>query len=185
MLKKVSILLLSSMSLFAIENKNCTCSTQDVSMQTKIIIGACGVGAVVAAPYIVPGSVVTVVGPALAVAKTAVMAATAKIGAVVIPPTLAGQVGLGITAAQLARPFLVQTTQEKLDALLKEEAASPARAKKEFISCLKAHKNSQQRNKSGRPDVCEDAALFYAFNSSMSELQRRTAAFNDGTCFCG
>lgn len=174
---KKAILLMFTVNLFAAENKNCTCKTQELSTKEKVVVvGAVGTGAIIAAPYVLPASVLTAIGTAVTVIATKAAAVFASI-------TVVGKVGLGLTGAKMARPLVLQTQEEKLNDLLKENASRPDKAKKEFISCLKSNK-SNPRNASGRPDACEDAALFYAFNSSVSELNKRTQAFSGGKCFC-
>lgn len=183
MIKKI-LLLLFSVSLFAAENKNCTCNTIELSTTEKVVVaGVLGTGVIIAAPYVLPASVLAAIAATSTVAKAAAVAASVKVGAALASTTVVGKVGLGLAAVQLARPLVLQTTEEKLNALLKEKTSRPAKAKTEFISCLKANKDSQI-NSSGRPIACEDAALFYAFTVGVPELNRRTKAFNNGKCFC-
>ena len=179
-------------SLIAAENKKCTCNTYELSTTEKVVFyGAIGTGVVagtvIAAPYVLPAATIAAIkASAAAAATSAASAATSAASAAatqIVPTTVVGKVGLGLTAAQLARPYVLKTTEEKLEALLKEKALKPTTAKTEFVNCLKANKNSQ-RNALGRPVVCEEAALFYAFNSSVSELNKRTQAFKNGKCFC-
>lgn len=170
MIKKIFILLLS-LNLFAVEkNKNCTCSTRDFSTTEKgIMVSA----AILTTPYIFPAG--TIGGLAAAVTTAAHY---------LIPTTIVGKISLGLTAVNIARPMVVQTTEEKLDALIKERASNQEKARIEFIECLKSNKKNSQRNESGRPIECEDLAFFYALNSSATELNKRTEAFNKNKCFC-
>jgi len=160
--------------LIANDTSNCTCNVPELTTADKVII-VCFVGGVivVATPYVVgAGTVAKIVVAAKATASY------------VIPKTVVGQVGLGLTAAQMARPLVLQTTEEKLGKLLEEGALKPAKSKAEFISCLKLNKVNSPRNASGRPVACEDAAFLYALNSSFPELNKKTEAFKNGRCFC-
>ena len=122
MLKKV-LLLLFTTSLFAAENKDCTCNTVELStVEIIVFYSVISVGAIAIAPYVLPaGTIAAISAGVTSVAGTAVT--------YVVPTTVVGKVGLGITAVQLARPLVLQTTEEKLNKLLEEKASRPTRAK--------------------------------------------------------
>ncbi len=179
MFKKALFLIFITSLSTANENKKCTCNTYELTTTEKVVIGGVvGAGAVIAAPYVLPASTIAAI-------SAAITAASAKTAAYFASMTAVGKISLGLSAAQLARPYVLQTTEEKLKALLEEKAAKPAKAKAEFISCLKTNKSSTQRNSSGRPEACEEAALLYAFSAGVAELNKKTKQFKDGQCFCG
>lgn len=160
--------------LLAYDTPSCMCKSHDLTITGKIILGGL---ILIAAPHILGPITVAKIGVAV---KSAIVLGSNC----VIPTSTVGKIGLGLTAAQMARPYILQTTEEKLNELLKEKASRSARTKDEFISCLKANKTDSPRNVFGRPCACEDAALIYAFNSSVAELNKRTEAFKKGECFC-
>jgi len=178
MLKKYLLIFLSANLLATEGNKDCFCKERELSITEMVILASIGgtVSVIAAAPL--------TAAVAIAGAGTAIASAASVVAPYVIPTTVIGKVGLGLTAAQLARPLILQTTEEKLSVLLREKAERPTKANTEFVSCLKANKNNP-RNASGLPEACEDAALFYAFNASVSKLNKKTEAFNSGECFCG
>jgi hypothetical protein len=160
------------------ETKHCTCNVYEFTTKEKIIIGGLvGGSVIIAAPYVLGAATIAKIAVAIKAAVTAVTP-------YVVPTTTVGKVGLGLTAAQSARPCIVQTTEEKLNRLLEEKASKHIQAKAEFISCLKANKANSLRSASGRPMACEDAALLYALNSSIPELNKKTEAFKNGKCLC-
>ncbi len=172
------ILVLTNDSLYANEPQYCTCNTTDLSITEKIIIGGLlGGTIIVAAPYILSaGSIIKI-----AVATKSLIAA----GITYSSTSTIGKFGLCFMVIETARPHILQTAEEKLSQLLKEKDSMPEKSKADFINCLKTNKYNPSKNIFGRPVACEDAALFYALNSSISELHKRTEAFNNGTCFCG
>ncbi len=178
-MRKLFFLLILSVSLLAAtEAEQCTCREPESSaFETTMFYVTVGAGAIIVAPVVMPMSTIIVV-------CTTVAAVTAKTATAIASTTIATKVGLGLMAVKVARPYVLQTTEEKLRALLKEKASRPAAAKDEFIKCLKAHKKDLERNSLGRPEACEEAALLFAFSAGMVELDRRTKALNDGECFC-
>jgi|GEM_PF-3033116 hypothetical protein len=195
MLKRTFLLLLFSASLYAGgEAKDCDCNSpyNELSTTNKILVySAIGAGAVAAtavavaaAPLVLPASVVTAVTAALASAKVAIIAGSAKVAAVVIPTTKVGYVSCALKAGQLARPYVFETIKEKVNNLEKENTEKAYKAESQFISCLKQNKIGSVKNAAGRPNVCEDAALFYALVVGCDKLDRRTQAFNTKQCFC-
>jgi len=129
----------------------CTCNVPDFTTGDKVIIGGLLGGAIIiAAPYVLAaGSTIKI--------AVAIKLAVAAGSTYLIPTTTVGQVGLGLMTAQIVRPFILQTTEERLDRLLGEKASMPARAKAEFISCLKENGTNCPRNAFGRPTACEAA----------------------------
>ncbi len=169
MLRKIFFLLFSISLLTTDEMKCCTCNPKIYELSTTgkvVVYGLVGTGAVAgavfAAPLVLSASTIVAIQAATAAAATA---ATSAASSVLFPVTVVGKVGLGLTAAQWVRPYVLQTTEEKLTELLKQRAEKPTKSKTEFVSCLIKNKADSPRNASGRPVVCEDAALFYAFNS--------------------
>ncbi len=189
MLKRTILLLLFSANLYAGDQaENCGCNSQynELSKTKKFILyGAIGTGTVAAtiaaAPVVLPAGAVAAVTTALASAKVAIAAGAAKAAAAI---TTMGKVSLGLSAAQYARPYILRTTEEKRDILLKEKPLKALKAEREFISCLKQNKIGSSKNSTGRPTACEDVALFYALVAGNAKLNRRTKAFNDKKCFC-
>ncbi len=178
MLKKIFHLIFITNLLMASEVKECTCSTYGLSPAKKIAVcGTLGVGAIITAPYVLPAGT-------LAAIYSAAATAAAKAAVIVVPTTVAGKISLGLTVAQLARPYILQTTEEELHTLLKERNLRSFTEKNDFVRCLKANKNNLQRNSSRRPEACEDAALLYAFSAGINELNKKTEAFNTGKCYC-
>ena len=160
------------------ETMHCTCNVYEFTTAEKIVIGGLvGGSVIIAAPYVLSAATIAKIA-------VAVKAAATVVTPYVVPTTTVGKIGLGLTAAQSARPYVVQTTEEKLNRLLEEKALKQINSKIEFISCLKANKANSLRSASGRPEVCEEAALFYALSFSASELNKKTDAFKNGKCFC-
>ncbi len=159
--------------LMASEVKHCTCTPREVTTAEKMVVWSL----IVASPIVlVPLGAFVIVPAVTSIAST--------VTAYIVPTTLVGKVGLGLTAAQMARPLVVKTTEEKLHVLLKERASRHTKTKTEFIDCLKANRYNSPRNVSGRPAACEGIALSYALNSSLPELNKKTVAFKNGKCFC-
>lgn len=177
MLKKALLLLVSTSLFAADESKNCSCNDQawrELSTTEKVVIySTLGVGAIMAAPLVLPASAIA------AATSAATFAATC-----IIPTTVVAKVSTGLSAALILRPYVFETTEERRDNLLKEKSLKPSKAKAEFISCLKKNKATSEKNASGRPTVCEEAALFYALTAGNSALDQKTEAFNNGQCFC-
>jgi hypothetical protein len=139
-------------------------------MTQKVVAGVVlGTAAIVATPFIVPAASIPSVSAAIAATKAAAL--------YLVPSTTVGKVGIGLTAAQMARPYVTQTAQEELDARLKAKAALPYETKSELIECFKANKSNAQRNAAGRPPACEDAALAFAFTAGMDALAQKTQLF--------
>lgn len=178
MLKKVILLLLSTSLLIGSENKNCICKNQ--SDNKFIIIGsilAVGTAAVIAAPFVLPAGTIVVI-------TTTGTAIATKIAVIVVPTTTIGQISSGLSITHAIRPYIIETTEEKLNVLLEERALKPFKVKTEFIHCLKANKINSQRDASGRPTACDEIALRYALTVGISELNQRTEAFNNNKCYC-
>lgn len=176
------LLVLTGNLLTANDTKHCMCNIRPLTTTEKVLIGGLvvfvGVPAIItAAPYIIAAL------PAAKIAA-AVKVAAATASPYIVPTTTIGKASYVLSAAQMARPLIVQTTEEKCDRLLEEKALRPARAKNEFVGCLRANKTGSPRNAAGIPAACEDAALCYALNSSMAELNQKTVAFKNNKCFC-
>ena len=171
--------MLTGSSLMASDTKTCTCREPEKAeiVAGCVIIGGMvvlgGIAIVVATPYVIAAA------PA---AKVAVAAKGAA--AYVAKMTVVGKVSVGLTVAQYARLYVVQTTEEKLNARVKEKSSRRTKTKTEFIDCLKKNRRNYPRNKLGIPIACEETALFYGINSSVSELSKKTEAFKSGKCFC-
>lgn len=174
-----ALLLFAGGSLTANDTERCTCrelTTGETVVAWTIIGGVGALGGLAlafAGPYIA--------GSAIAAKITAAATTAAPY---VVPTTTVGKVSLGITAAHYARPYVLQTTEEKLNVLLKEKASRPVKTSTELVDCLKSNRHTYPRNKSGIPVACEKEALFYAIDSSVPELNKRTEAFKNNKCFC-
>lgn len=173
MLKKAILVIFSIPLLAANEGVSCTCNDQvnnELSPTGKAVMyGSVGAAIIMTMP---------------ASALVALAATTASAATYIIPTTVLGKVSLALTVTQILRPYAFQTTEEKLNELLKENDSKPSQAKAEFIDCLKKNKATSEKNASGRPTVCEEAALFYALMAGNSALNQKIDAFNNGGCYC-
>ncbi len=113
-----------------------------------------------------------------------VVAGVIEVAAWIAPTTTVGQVAAVLTAGQYARPYIFQTTKEKLKDLVNEKALEASKAEMEFIHCLKENRIFSPRNDAGRPTACEDIAFSYALVAGHAKLDQRTKAFKTGKCFC-
>ena len=164
MFKKILILLLS-MNLSAFGNDQ----QQSMSSTTKIIYGVGGavvvVGEVLTAPLILPAGTIVVIKTTVATAATQIIAYIANL-------SLATKIGLGISGARIARPYVIQTTEEKLIQFNKVEAAELHEVKTNFTTCFMKHKYDIQRDSSGCPTACEDIAFTFAILAGQGEFDR-------------
>jgi len=181
MLKKIFLILFFSAISFALRaERDCNCNSEynELSTMGKVFVyGSAGIGIVAAAPVLLTAGAITTIA-------NGVMDIVGSVITFITPTNTAGKVGLGLTAAQYVRPYIVQTTEEKRDQLLKEKQQKQYTAREEFITCLKQNKFGSVRNAAGRPSVCEDMALAYALVAGNANLNRRTEAFKEGKCFC-
>ena len=181
---RLIFILLFSINLFATDKtEHCTCiANNELSTTAKII--ACGLGAVAFAPFVLTASTVSILVTAAAATKSAGIAIATKAGAYIVSTTVVGKVSAAVTITNVAIPYVSQTTEEKLNALLKDRNLKLSKSKKEFVRCLVKNKTNTQKDTSGRPVACDEAALRYALTAGISELDKRTDAFNNNKCYC-
>lgn len=163
------LLLFTGTLLMAGDTKRCTCKEPELTLGVFLTIASFGAAAgllIAAAPI------------------SAIPAAAGTVTAKIIAMSTVSKVGLGLTIAQAARPYVVQTTEEKLNVLLKEKASRPTKTSADLINCLKSNRRTYPRDKSGIPVACEGQALFYAIDSGVPALKKKTEAFKNGKCFC-
>ena len=151
-----------------------------MSLTRKIVIGSLigsGMTAVVifAGPVILPASVIvaakTVVATAVAVkVKVIAVAASVKCAAVAVAPIVvaaapaAGGAATVIYASRIAKPYLIPSTEAKVNTLIKEEALKLSTARNEFSSCL-----IKNNDASG---ACEEVAFMLALLRDQSEVEK-------------
>jgi hypothetical protein len=178
----IGLLMSTGSMLPANDDKQCICNVRPLTTSQKVIIGSIAVVGIVVgvAAAIAAGPYVATNLPSLENVKSKVN----KGADYVVPKTIVGKVGLGLTAAQIARPYILQTTEEKLNGLLEEKVARTAKTREDFVGCLITNKIGSPRNTTGIPIACEEAALLYTLNSSIPELNKKTEAFKSGKCFC-
>ena len=148
-----------------------------MSLTRKIVIGSLigsGMTAVVifAGPVILPASVIVAAktaATAVAVKVTAA-AATVKCAAVAVAPIVvaaapaAGGAATVIYASRIAKPYLIPSTEAKVNTLIKEEALKLSTARNEFSSCL-----IKNNDASG---ACEEVAFMLALLRDQSEVEK-------------
>ena len=164
MLKKLLFLLLS-MNLFAFGNDQ----PKSMSSTTKIIYGVGGtvavVSGVIAAPLVLPAGTIVIIQTATATAATQIIAYITNL-------SLATKIGLGISGAYIVRPYVIQTTEEKLAQFNKSEAAELLEEKNKLSKCLVKNKANSQKGSLGCPLICQDTAYAFALIAGQNELDR-------------
>jgi hypothetical protein len=166
MIKKIFLLLCSSNLLLA----------NEFSTTQKVLIGgAIGsvvvAAAVVAAPLVLPASTVVAI-------KTTASAVAIKVGtAATAAAPVAKGITLGISAVQIAKPYIISTPDEGLSQLRKEQAAREFKAKNAFLECFTKNKLFPKNN-SGYPDSCKQLACMFELISGQEEFNRTVKAFN-------
>ncbi len=140
---------------------------EGTSTAQKVFIGiAIGSGAtiaiIVAGPVILPaGTVLAAKSAAGAIAvKTAAVLATAKTCAV-SSATAAGIAAASISVGRIARPYVISTAEEKLNAMKKEDSLKAFNARKDLIDCLMKHGANTQGNNVIIPDHCQETAFTF------------------------
>jgi len=167
MFKKLLLLLLS-MNLFASDNDKPKNSSTSTTMIVIYCVGGVIViaGGVLAAPLVLPASTI------LAMQTSAVAAGTSVANAIVVATPYAKGVSFGVSAGRVARPYVIQTTDEQLAEFLKAEAAELLEEKTKLSKCLVKNKTSSQRDTLGCPMDCQDAAYAFALIAGQNELDR-------------
>ncbi len=102
----------------------------------------------------------------------------------VVPKTAIGKVSLALEIAQLAKPYVMPSTEKRLNKLLQNKSKEASLNKDMLISCLVKNKDQALKDSPHIPSACQDVALFYAFAAGNEELNKRIEAFNNGECFC-
>jgi hypothetical protein len=172
MLKKITIILLSTS--LCVAEPVVTEKIQDEGVSVGKVILWCGIGTgvvvagVVYAPVLLPAGAIASAQGAIATAGANIAAgAVAAKGAVVAAGPVAAKINISIAAARIGRKIAYSTPQEKLNAMVQEEIAELAKAKEEFENCLKKNKDTQQNVALGIPSACEEVAMAFLLHGGV------------------
>lgn len=189
MVKKLIFLLLS-MSLLKAEGDQ---SDPELSTTEAIlVVSALGAfvvaGSIVIAPFVLPaGALVGLKAGMGAVAiKVAGSGAVLKAatGGLAIKATaaapLAGKVSMGITAIQIARPYIFPAVEQELADIEAQERAALIKARDELLNCIEKNKFELQKKDGQNTSPCQDAARALAMFFSHDELVKMSKQRENG-----
>lgn len=168
---KLLLLLLLSANLSALDNDP---SNSMLPTTTTIIIYGVGgavvvVGGVIAAPLVLPAGTIVIIQTAAATVGTQILAA----GTYVISNlSVYSWISIGVSGARTVRPYIIQTLEEELVQLIKDEAAELLEEKTQLSKCLLKNKVNLQRDSSGCPLACQDIAFTYAILAGEDEFNK-------------
>jgi|GEM_PF-2289906 len=102
-----------------------------------------------------------------------IIVATTVVGksAVLAAPYATG-VTVSIIGARAIRPYVIQTTEEKLAQFIQEEAIELLQVKTELSTCLMKYKSDCQRDSLGCPIACQDIADTFIILAGQDEYDK-------------
>lgn len=185
MIKKITLLLCISSFLAATANDK---DKKPITLEDVMIVGAAttatvivglGIGAAMTAlaPVILPASTIVAMKTAVtavavkatatgvAIKTTATVAAIKASSAVVVAAPYATKISLGISAVQMAKPFVLPTPEDELNNILKVKASRLHKAEKELTACLTQNKFTFGKVAVNPPPTCEHQARVFELMS--------------------